>query len=79
MNKPFILGDYSFNHYENYTLDDYLRDYLTEEVYESIRDKIVVLIHGIEVDLSLPLLFIHSNFSYMDNFLYITLSYKKIK
>ena len=46
---------------------------MTLETYELIKEKMKIIIHGVEIDVSLPILFVYLNFAYMDNFLYITL------
>jgi len=75
LNKPLVFNEAI--DLENYSLQDYLKDYFNPEVLEGIKQRMKILIHGIEIDLNLPLLFLYYNFSYMDQFLYITLAFKE--
>ncbi len=75
LNKPFVLNDGI--DFENYSLQNYFNDYFNPEVFDGIKQRMKILIHGIEIDLNLPLLFIYYNFAYMDQFLYITLAFKQ--
>jgi hypothetical protein len=75
LNKPFVLNEGI--DLENYSLKDYFYDYFNPEVLEGIKQRMKILIHGIEIDLNLPLLFVYYNFSNLDQFLYITLAFKE--
>jgi autophagy-related protein 5 len=56
----------------NYTIGDFLKEALTENVYEKLKDKCRVVIHGLDIEENMSFLFYYFNFSYLDTFLYIT-------
>lgn len=66
--KPF---DIKSQQSTNITLKDYFNTVLTEEIYLKLKQEYKVIIHGIEVDESMPFMFYYNHFSCMDNFLYI--------
>jgi autophagy-related protein 5 len=55
-----------------YTIGDFLGDALTKDVYEKLKQKCRVLVHGLDVEEDMSFLFYYFNFSYLDTFLYIT-------
>ena len=55
-----------------YTIGDFLGDALTKDVYEKLKQKRRVLVHGLDVEEDMSFLFYYFNFSYLDTFLYIT-------
>ena len=55
-----------------YTIGDFLSDALTKDVYEKLKQKCRVLVHGLDVEEDMSFLFYYFNFSYLDTFLYIT-------
>ena len=55
-----------------YTIGDFLGDALTKDVYEKLKQKCRVLVHGLDVEEDMSFLFYYFNFSYLDSFLYIT-------
>ena len=57
---------------KNYTIGNYLCDALTQNVYDKLKQKCKVIIHGIEIEENMSFLFYYFNFSYMDTFLYIS-------
>ena len=57
---------------KNYTIGNYLCDALTQNVYDKLKQKCKVIIHGIEMEENMSFLFYYFNFSYMDTFLYIS-------
>ncbi len=73
MNKPLILDKDNLPNYEVYSLENYLIDVLSPETFGVVREKMKVIIQGLELDTSMPIFFIYLNFAYMDNYLYITL------
>lgn len=77
LNKPFILNDSHLSDYENYSLANYLNDYFSPEAYDAIKEKMKILIHGVEMDMNLPLLFVYYNFTHLDQFLYLTLAFRQ--
>ena len=54
-----------------YTLKNYLTDVFGEELYNLLKEKTKIIIHGLEIEERISFLFYYLNFSYMDNFLYI--------
>jgi len=56
----------------NYTIADFLKEALTESVYEKIKEKCKIVIHGMNIEENMSFLFYYFNFSYLDTFLYIT-------
>lgn len=57
---------------KNYTIGNYLCDALTKNIYDKLKQKCKVIIHGIEIEENMSFLFYYFNFSYMDTFLYIS-------
>ena len=57
---------------KNYTIGNYLCDALTKNIYDKLKHKCKVIIHGIEIEENMSFLFYYFNFSYMDTFLYIS-------
>ena len=57
---------------KNYTIGNYLCDALTQNIYDKLKQKCKVIIHGIEIEENMSFLFYYFNFSYMDTFLYIS-------
>ena len=57
---------------KNYTIGNYLCDVLTQNVYDKLKQKCKVIIHGIEIEENMSFLFYYFNFCYMDTFLYIS-------
>ena len=57
---------------KNYTIGNYLCDVLTQNVYDKLKQKCKVIIHGIEIEENMSFLFYYFNFCYMDAFLYIS-------
>ena len=57
---------------KNYTIGNYLCDALTQKIYDKLKQKCKVIIHGIEIEENMSFLFYYFNFSYMDTFLYIS-------
>jgi hypothetical protein len=78
LNKPLVLNKDNLSIYESYSIENFLNDVLGNETYSIIKEKMRIIIQGFELDLDLPILFVYSNFTYMDNYLYITL-YDKTK
>ena len=56
----------------NYTIGDFLNEALTKNVYDKLKEKCRVVIHGLDVEENMSFLFYYFNFSYLDTFLYIT-------
>jgi hypothetical protein len=73
INKP-ICCEEDINYM---TLEQYLFKSFGGCVCERIISQKRVIVHGMEMDLSTPISFLYSNFSYMDNFLYISLINKE--
>lgn len=61
------------NNLESFSVENYLSSVFPAATYQMIRDRMYVLVHGVEIDLNLPVLFVYQNFAYMDGHLYITL------
>jgi len=57
---------------KNYTIGNFLNDSLTKDVYEKLKEKCKIIIHGIEIEENMSFLFYYFNFSYLDTFLYIS-------
>ena len=57
---------------ESYTIGNFLKDSLSQSVYDKLKEKCKIIIHGIEIEENMSFLFYYFNFSYMDTFLYIT-------
>ena len=55
-----------------YTIGDFLKDALTKDIYEKLKQKCRVVIHGLDIEEDMSFLFYYFNFSYLDTFLYIT-------
>ena len=55
-----------------YTIGDFLKEALTKDVYEKLKKKCRVIIHGLDIEEDMSFLFYYFNFSYLDTFLYIT-------
>ena len=55
-----------------YTLGNFLEEALTKNVYDKLKEKCKIIIHGIEIEENMTFLFYYFNFSYMDTFLYIS-------
>ena len=55
-----------------YTIGDFLKDALTKGVYDKLKQKCRVIIHGLDIEEDMSFLFYYFNFSYLDTFLYIT-------
>lgn len=66
--KPVNVPNEKIN---TYTLKDYLIDVFGEELYNLLKEKTKIIIHGLEIEEQISFLFYYLNFSYMDNFLYI--------
>ena len=60
-----------------YTMGDFFINSLSKEVYEKLKEKCKIIIHGIEIEENMSYLFYYFNFSYMDTFLYICFVEKK--
>lgn len=73
LTKPFQLATNS----NEVTMKDYFVSVLSENVYNKIKEKYKIIIHGIEIDDSMPFLFYYNHFNSMDNFLYIIFVEKK--
>ena len=56
----------------NYTIGDFLNEALTKNVYDKLKEKCRVVIHGLDVEENMSFLFYYFNFAYLDTFLYIT-------
>ena len=56
----------------NYTLGDFLKESLSESVYDKIKEKCRIVIHGTDIEENMSFLFYYFNFAYLDTFLYIT-------
>ena len=57
---------------ESYSIGNFLKNSLSQSVYDKLKEKCKFIIHGIEVEENMSFLFYYFNFSYMDTFLYIT-------
>lgn len=68
LTKPFCLDN---SNSMEATMKDYFNAVLTKDVYEKIKEKYEIIIHGIEVEESMTFLYYYNHFSAMDNFLYI--------
>jgi autophagy-related protein 5 len=66
--KPVNVPNEKIN---TYTLKNYLIDVFGEELYNLLKEKTKIIIHGLEIEEQISFLFYYLNFSYMDNFLYI--------
>ena len=55
-----------------YTMGDFFINSLSKEVYEKLKEKCKIIIHGIEIEENMSYLFYYFNFAYMDTFLYIS-------
>jgi hypothetical protein len=80
LNKPLAIYTEKENYlsyYAEYSLGSFLRDNLASGIYEMLVENTRIIIHGVEIDLRLPVLFLYMNFAYMDNYLYITFANKK--
>ena len=66
--KPVNVPNEKIN---TYTLKNYLIDIFGEELYNLLKEKTKIIIHGLEIEEQISFLFYYLNFSYMDNFLYI--------
>ena len=59
----------------NLSLEKYLEMGLNStQMCKKIKNEMIVLVNGIEINLNTPILFLYFNFSYMDTFLYITIN-----
>lgn len=56
----------------SYTLGDFLSDALNKDVYNKLKEKCKIIIHGIEIEENMSFLYYYFNFNYMDTFLYIS-------
>ena len=56
----------------SYTLGDFLCDALNKDVYNKLKEKCKIIIHGIEIEENMSFLYYYFNFNYMDTFLYIS-------
>ena len=74
--KPVNVPNEKIN---TYTLKDYLIDVFGEELYNLLKEKTKIIIHGLEIEEQISFLFYYLNFSYMDNFLYIVFYEKSSK
>ena len=55
-----------------YTIGNFLKEALNKDVYEKLKQKCRVIIHGLDIEEDMSFLFYYFNFSYLDTFLYIT-------
>ena len=55
-----------------YTIGDFLKEALTKDVYEKLKKKCRVIIHGLDIEEDMSFLFYYFNFSYLDTFIFIT-------
>ena len=55
----------------SYTIGQFIKDSLSEGVYNKLKEKCKIVIHGIEIEEEMSFLFYYFNFAYMDTFLYI--------
>ena len=63
----------------NYSIGQFLIDSLSQDVYNKLKERCKILIHGIAIEENMSFLLYYFNFSYMDTFLYITFLEKKKK
>ena len=56
----------------SYTLGNFLCDVLTKNVYDKLKEKCKIIIHGMEIEENMSFLFYYFNFCYMDTFLYVS-------
>lgn len=56
----------------SYTIGDFLKDALNKDVYEKLKAKCRIVIHGLDIEEDMSFLFYYFNFCYLDTFLYIT-------
>ena len=57
---------------DSQSIGNFLKDSLSQNVYDKLKEKCKIIIHEIEVEENISFLFYYFNFSYMDTFLYIT-------
>lgn len=79
LNKPLVLTEeQKLNTTEllSLTLEKYLEMSITsnQQLYK-VKNESSILINGIEMNLKTPIMFLYLNFSYMDNFLYISINH----
>ena len=77
LNKPLVINsENSREFYDAYSVESFLIDNLSEEAVRKVKQHGRVVVHGLEVDLDFPILFLYLNMCYMDTFLYITIGNK---
>lgn len=60
-----------------FTMTDYFKQVLKQEVYKRVIETCNIIIHGMSVEMEMPFMFYYLNFSYWDNFLYVSFVEKK--
>lgn len=74
--KPAIVNKDNVN---SFTMTEYFKQVLKQEALKRVTETCEIIIHGMTVEMEMPFMFYYLNFSYWDNFLYVSFIEKEQK